>query len=180
MLKIKLVALITFSLFTFFVNAKGVSSTEFHGVKLGMEIPQVMNILERDISGKAVANWKAENKYLVDIYNDEQIKQQISDEVFLIKDLPHFFTQEDKKNPFSSLSLSFTEDGLLYKMEIQYSARSNLGIIALKKLLEESYGSDNVELINNSKSKFYGVVLIDQNVVSVAVAKLYETFKSKL
>lgn len=179
MLKIKLVALITFSLFTFFVNAKGVSSTEFHGVKLGMEISQVMNILDRDISGKAVANWKTENEYIADFYNEQEIKQKISNELFLTKDLPHFFTYEDKKNPFSSLSLKFTEDGLLYKMEIQYSSRINLGMIALKNLLEESYGSDNVEFIN-SKSKFYSVVLIDQNVVSVAVAKLYETFKSKL
>ncbi|GGF84123.1 hypothetical protein [Alteromonas lipolytica] len=180
MLKIKLIAFITFSLFTFFVNANGVSSTEFHGVKLGMEKSQVMNILKRDVSEKAVANWKVENQYLVDIYNDEQIKQEISGEAFLEEDLLHFFKQEDKGNPFSSLSLDFTEDGLLYKMEIQYSSGSELGLIALQSLLEETYGHDNVKFINNSESRFFSVTLIDKKTVDVAVAKLKNTFKAKL
>ena len=159
------------------------SKTEFHGLKAGMTKTEVMEYLQFD---KIFKYLKTEYPSL---YRDKTI-----DDILTSNDIVSYHLSEIKhkdflpRKRFDHINVSFTDDDILWKIQIRFSLSDDLKKIALKDVIKNNFPGATIKEEKGTRSESYGtfpyhylyVIMADQKIAESAIIKLKNKYKTKM
>jgi len=152
------------------------SKTEFHGLKAGMTKAEVKEYLQFD---KYIVNFNADYSYLKvtegELYSS--IKQ------IYLEEIDH---QDFSNKQFEKILMSFTDDGVLWKIQINFSVPSDtLNEIALRSVISDNFPDATIEeskgVTGGKYSRPYHtihVIMADREISESVILK-YENYYKK-
>ena len=160
------------------------SKTEFHGLKAGMTKTEVMEYLQVD---KIFKYLKTEYPLL---YRDKTIDDILTSN----DDIAAYHLSEIKhkdflpRKEFDHINVSFTDDDILWKIQIRFSLSDDLKKIALKDVIKNNFPGATIKEEKGTRSESYGtfpyhylyVIMADQKIAESAIIKLKNKYKTEM